>query len=79
MGIIDFQQTWTMKKALERMAKIIFRGADPDGLSAIQPDLYRERFLQKMEDILDWEAPGSGVEGEQSATPHPTGRPSIVV
>lgn len=38
---------------MERFFKIHFRGADPEGLSAINPDVYKERFLRKIEDILD--------------------------
>jgi hypothetical protein len=34
-------------------------GADPDGLSAVQPDIYRDRFLQKIEDILDLDLEGT--------------------
>jgi len=55
MGIIDYQQKWTLKKKMERFFKVNFRGADPDGLSAINPDIYKERFLRKVEDILDLE------------------------
>ena len=45
MGIIDFLQEWNINKRLERFFKINFRGADPEGLSAIQPDIYRERYV----------------------------------
>ncbi len=43
MGIIDFQQQWNMQKKLERFFKINFRGVDPQGLSAIEPETYKER------------------------------------
>lgn len=43
VGIIDFQQKWNFSKKLERFFKINFRGADPQGLSAIEPDQYKER------------------------------------
>lgn len=33
--------------------KINFKGADPDGLSAIPPDIYRDRFIRRMEELLD--------------------------
>lgn len=55
MGIIDFQQQWTIWKRLERFFKINFKNADPDGISAIDPYRYKERFLRKIEDILDHE------------------------
>jgi len=44
-----------MHKRLERFFKVNFGGCDPNGLSAIEPALYRERFLKKIEDILDSE------------------------
>ena len=56
MGIIDFQQKWTWGKKMERMAKVILEGRDPDGLSAIDTDTYFHRFCEKMEDLLDLNA-----------------------
>lgn len=35
------------------MGKINFRGADPAGLSSIDPEQYRDRFLTRMEELLD--------------------------
>jgi hypothetical protein len=55
MGIIDFQQRWNFSKRMERFFKIFFKGADPEGLSAIEPIIYKERFLRKIEDILEQE------------------------
>ncbi|TYZ65510.1 hypothetical protein PybrP1_008969 [[Pythium] brassicae (nom. inval.)] len=52
LGVIDILQTWTLKKRLERFFKIVFRGVDGDGLSAIEPKLYRARFQAKMAEIL---------------------------
>jgi hypothetical protein len=43
MGIIDFQQKWNLNKKIERFIKIHLKGADPMGLSAIEPDVYRDR------------------------------------
>jgi len=43
MGIIDFQQQWNWKKRLERFIKVRIHGADPDGLSAIEPQQYMRR------------------------------------
>ena len=42
MGIIDFQQRWTLSKRLERHTKILFKGADADGLSAMPPEQYMQ-------------------------------------
>lgn len=55
VGIIDYQQTWNWNKKMERFIKINFRGADPEGLSAIEPQRYYERFIEKIEDILEVE------------------------
>jgi 1-phosphatidylinositol-4-phosphate 5-kinase len=43
MGIIDFQQEWSLSKKFERYMKIYFYGQDPYGLSAIEPEIYRDR------------------------------------
>lgn len=40
MGIIDFQQQWTWAKRIERHVKILFKGAEADGLSAMPPEQY---------------------------------------
>jgi hypothetical protein len=47
MGIIDILQEWNWDKKLERFFKIYFRFSDPDGLSAIPPDRYQTRFMQR--------------------------------
>ncbi|GLE00568.1 hypothetical protein PINS_up009325 [Pythium insidiosum] len=52
LGIIDILQTWTFQKRMERFAKIVFKGVDGDGLSAIPPKIYKKRFQHKMADIL---------------------------
>ena len=51
MGIIDFQQKYDYGKLAERMFKVFALGADPDGLSCIEPGIYRERFMQKMKEL----------------------------
>ena len=43
IGIIDFQQEWNLKKKMERFFKVNFKGADPNGLSAIEPRTYKDR------------------------------------
>lgn len=52
LGVIDILQTWTVKKRMERFLKIVFKGVDGDGLSAIQPKLYKVRFQSKLAEIL---------------------------
>jgi len=36
----------------ERFFKIWFRGKDPDGLSAIEPQQYQRRFMNRMREII---------------------------
>jgi len=43
MGIIDYQQKWNVQKKLERFFKINLKGVDAQGLSAIEPEQYKER------------------------------------
>lgn len=45
LGIIDFQQEWNLKKKMERFFKVNFKGADPNGLSAIEPKTYKDRYV----------------------------------
>lgn len=54
VGVVDYLQTWTFQKQLERFYKVHVRGADANGLSAIEPIAYRDRFIRHMEDILDF-------------------------
>ncbi|KAG1701542.1 hypothetical protein DVH05_010843 [Phytophthora capsici] len=51
-GLIDILQTWNMDKKLERFAKTKMLAKDADGLSAIPPAAYCERFKRKMGEIL---------------------------
>lgn len=66
MGIIDFQQQWTLNKKLERFIKIHFKGEDPEGLSAIEPTKYYHRFVRKIDDILEFEDSRSGHNERES-------------
>lgn len=65
LGIIDILQTWTLQKQIERCLKIVLKRVDGNGLSAIAPRLYKERFLAKMADILDMEV-SSVDDGERA-------------
>jgi 1-phosphatidylinositol-4-phosphate 5-kinase len=51
-GLIDILQQWTMDKKLERFAKTKVLGKDKDGLSALPPTAYCDRFKRKMGEIL---------------------------
>lgn len=44
IGIIDVLQEWNFKKKMERFLKMYFKQYDGDGLSAIEPVAYSERF-----------------------------------
>ena len=53
-GIIDLLQTWTVKKRLERAAKVYLKGKDPRGLSAQIHLQYADRFKERViNDIFD--------------------------
>jgi 1-phosphatidylinositol-4-phosphate 5-kinase len=47
MGIIDVLQQWNWEKKLERFFKIYFKWEDGDGLSAIPPSIYGDRFMRR--------------------------------
>ncbi|KAF1330101.1 Phosphatidylinositol4phosphate5kinase, partial [Globisporangium splendens] len=51
-GLIDILQQWTMEKKMERFAKTKLLGKDTDGLSALPPTAYCDRFKRKMGEIL---------------------------
>ena len=44
-GIIDMLQLYNVKKMLEHHAKTKLKCVDADGLSAVNPDFYAQRFL----------------------------------
>ena len=46
MGMIDILQKWDWSKRGERFLKTVFLTKDADGLSAINPTDYRNRFLE---------------------------------
>jgi 1-phosphatidylinositol-4-phosphate 5-kinase len=52
IGIIDVLQTWTLKKRLERFCKTWLFRKDSEGISAIRPDEYRNRFQRKLKEII---------------------------
>ncbi|CAK4081961.1 unnamed protein product [Aphanomyces euteiches] len=51
-GIIDILQLWNFDKKLERNTKVYLLRKDPEGLSAVPPTKYKDRFCSKMADIL---------------------------
>jgi len=44
VSVIDFLQEWNLNKKLERFAKTKLQNKSPEGLSAIEPCLYQQRF-----------------------------------
>jgi len=58
--IIDILQEWNLKKKFERYFKIFFKRYDPEGISAIEPRAYQERFMRNVVyDVFD------GVDDDQ--------------
>ena len=55
MGIVDFQQQYDFGKKLERFFKVKIQGKSGDGLSCIEPVTYRQRFLRRMEELVDFD------------------------
>lgn len=53
MGLIDFCQKWTIEKRFERFYKVYFLNKDKDGVSAIEPNSYRIRFINHVAEILN--------------------------
>jgi len=52
LGVIDILQTWDWRKRVERWLKVNVLKQSPTGISAVAPNEYHERFLQKMLDIV---------------------------
>lgn len=51
IGIIDVLQEWNWMKKMERFAKVYLKMLDGDGISAVEPDYYADRFWTRC--ILD--------------------------
>ncbi|MCL4417737.1 MAG: phosphatidylinositol phosphate kinase family protein [Actinobacteria bacterium] len=47
IGIIDILQEWNWSKFIERWTKIVLKCNDSDGLSAVPPENYSERFWKR--------------------------------
>ncbi|ETP46071.1 hypothetical protein F442_07638 [Phytophthora nicotianae P10297] len=52
IGVIDMLQTWNWSKRLERFMKTVLFRKDPDGISAMPPKPYRDRFHRKLREII---------------------------
>jgi hypothetical protein len=51
IGIIDVLQRWNWKKRLERWFKVYFKLLDREGISAVSPSYYANRFWRRV--VLD--------------------------
>lgn len=72
IGIIDVLQEWNWNKKIERFLKMYVKRYDGDGISAIEPASYSERFWRgavldtfdgleyDTEEILQWKGDESG-------------------
>ncbi|KAJ8531881.1 hypothetical protein ON010_g14081 [Phytophthora cinnamomi] len=52
IGVIDMLQTWNLSKRFERFVKTVIFRKDPDGISAMPPKPYRDRFHRKLREII---------------------------
>ena len=67
LGVIDMLQKWNFKKRLERWTKIILKGRWAEGvrngMSAVEPESYRRRFLAGMSHQLGLSSHEVGTSG----------------
>lgn len=52
IGLIDILQTWSWTKRIERFIKTVLLRKDPEGISAMAPKPYRDRFHRKLHEII---------------------------
>ena len=53
MGIIDYLQDWSSGKKREYRIKKWIHTSDPNGISCVEPELYKDRFVKFIcEDVL---------------------------
>eukprot|EP00029_Vermamoeba_vermiformis_P008919 TRINITY_DN4299_c0_g2_i1.p1 TRINITY_DN4299_c0_g2~~TRINITY_DN4299_c0_g2_i1.p1 ORF type:complete len:675 (-),score=169.84 TRINITY_DN4299_c0_g2_i1:8-2032(-) len=55
IGVIDVLTIYNIKKKLERFFKVYVMLQDSKGISVTPPQRYAERFLKKVDEIIDWE------------------------
>lgn len=53
MGLVDILQEYNMRKQLEHLFKVSICGADAEGISVVDPNKYRKRFLDFVDDVFD--------------------------
>lgn len=53
MGLIDILQKWNLSKIFERLFKVLIKCKDSNGISAVEPVTYANRFLTMLRKRLD--------------------------
>jgi hypothetical protein len=68
-GIIDILEQWTWRKRMERWVKCYFRCLDPEGISAMAPAPYADRFWKRaVRDVFEYVE--QGLDEDLDATPN---------
>eukprot|EP01126_Amoeba_proteus_P003930 TRINITY_DN11324_c0_g1_i1.p2 TRINITY_DN11324_c0_g1~~TRINITY_DN11324_c0_g1_i1.p2 ORF type:complete len:165 (-),score=35.79 TRINITY_DN11324_c0_g1_i1:20-514(-) len=52
IGVIDILQEWNFSKRFERWVKVFFKFEDGDGISAVNPERYSDRFLTRISEFV---------------------------
>ena len=52
ISIIDYLQEWNLNKKAERFVKTQWLRKDPDWISAVEPNLYAQRFKEFMTEVV---------------------------
>eukprot|EP01133_Synstelium_polycarpum_P019979 gene19979-23941_t len=52
IGIIDILQLYDFNKKMERFFKVYIRFMNKEGISAVPPEFYKERFMKRMHQII---------------------------
>jgi len=53
IGLIDILQAWDFSKKSERFMKVFGKCLDGDGISAVDPETYCNRFLDSVDNLLE--------------------------
>lgn len=54
-GVIDILQTWSLSKKFERFVKVYLFGQDPNGVSCVPPEEFKERYQRKITRVIEHE------------------------
>ena len=50
VSIIDYLQEWNFEKKVERLLKSFKPNVDVEGIAAVEPETYRKRFIDAMQE-----------------------------